>query len=233
MVRERKLIEIDNPPIEQDRIQRKRVLNVGGNDKRIPIPQHYDQWDHVMLDIDPKGLPDVVCDARELVTLPASEYDSIYCSHNLEHYYRHDVPKVLAGFLHVLKSEGFVYIRVPDMGELMRRIANEDLDISDFLYQSPAGPITVMDVIYGYGDEIERTGQDFFAHKTGFTEKSLTTTLTKAGFPYIFSHASNLEITAIGFIDPPDDKKLASLNISQTQSASRQTVPGTITTGRS
>ena len=219
MVRERKLIEIDNPSVEQHQIQRKRVLNVGGNDKRIPIPQHYDQWDHVMLDIDPKGLPDVVCDARELVTLPASEYDSIYCSHNLEHYYRHDVPKVLAGFLHVLKNEGFVYIRVPDMGELMRKIANEDLDISDFLYQSPAGPITVMDVIYGYGDEIERTGHDFFAHKTGFTEKSLNATLTKAGFPHVFSQASNLEITAIGFIDLPSDEQLARLNISETKLA--------------
>jgi hypothetical protein len=193
-------------------------LNIGGNDKRIPIPEHYSQWDHVMLDIDPKGLPDVVCDARELVTLQASEYDSIYCSHNLEHYYRHDVSKVLVRFLHVLKNDGFVYIRVPDMGELMRRIANEDLDISDFLYQSPAGPITAMDVIYGYGDEIERTGHDFFAHKTGFTEKSLIATLIKAGFPHVFSQASNLEITAIAFIDLPGDEKLARLNISNAQS---------------
>lgn len=63
-----------------------------------------------------KVLPDVVCDARQLSQLPRATYDAVYCSHNLEHYYRHDVPKVLAGFSHVLKVGGFVHIIVPDMG---------------------------------------------------------------------------------------------------------------------
>ena len=161
----------------------------------------------------------MVCDARELLSLPVSEYDSINCSHNLEHYYCHDVPKVLAGFLHVLKKDGFVYIRVPDMGDLMRKIVQENLDITDFLYQSPAGPITVMDVIYGFGHQIESTGEDFFAHKTGFTEKSLTAVLIKSGFPYVFSQTGNLEITAIGFVNSPSDEQLNHLNIQDAQSA--------------
>ena len=55
----------------------------------------------------------------------------------------------------------------------MRSCVERGLDIDDVLYQSPAGPITVLDVIYGYAAEIESSGQDFFAHKTGFTEKSL------------------------------------------------------------
>ena len=52
-------------------------------------------------------------------------------------------------------------------------MVEKNLDIDDFLYQSPEGPITVRDVIYGYGAEIERSGNDFYAHKTGFTKKSL------------------------------------------------------------
>lgn len=63
----------------------KKVLNVGGNTKAIPLPPEYAGWEHVLLDIDPKGNPDVVCDARELTTLPSATYDAIYCSHNLEH----------------------------------------------------------------------------------------------------------------------------------------------------
>lgn len=88
----------------------RKVLNVGGNNKKIPLPPQYAGWEHVMLDIDPAGAPDVVCDGRELSTLPSATYESVYCSHNLEHYYHHEVHRVLAGFAHVLKQDGFVYI---------------------------------------------------------------------------------------------------------------------------
>lgn len=195
-------------------LQGRKVLNVGGNNKKIPIPPQYDGWEHVLLDIDPKGGPDVVCDARYLTGLPQADYDSVYCSHNLEHYYRHDVKKVLAGFAHVLKDDGFAYIRVPDVGELMQIVAQHGLDIDDFLYQSPSGPITVSDVIYGWGEEIEKTGQDFYAHKTGFTEKSLKAILLNAGFPVVFVRAGNLEITAIAFKSKPSDYAVALFNLS-------------------
>ena len=72
-------------------------------------------------------------------SLNAGEYDAVYCSHNLEHYYRHDVPKVLGGFAD---------IRVPDLQALMKIVVEKNIDIDDFLYQSPARPITVRDVIY-------------------------------------------------------------------------------------
>lgn len=182
----------------------RKVLNVGGNNESIPIPSQYAGWQNVVLDIDPARNPHVVCDARELTTLPCGEYDAVYCSHNLEHYYRHDVPKVLAGFLHVLKPEGFAHIRVPDMGELMRQVVEKNMDIDDFLYESPAGPITVRDVIYGYGVEIERSGKDFFAHKTGFTAKSLKGLLRECGFQHVFMHTAKLEVVAVAFASKPD-----------------------------
>lgn len=191
----------------------RKVLNVGGNTKAIPLPPQYAGWDHVLLDIDPRAGPDVVCDARELSGLPQSTYDSVYCSHNLEHYYHHDVAKVLAGFLHVLKEDGFAYIRVPDMGEVMRTVARRGLDIDDVLYQSAAGPITVRDVIYGYGVEIERSGNDFFAHKTGFTGKSLMSALKTAGFRSVFTGAGNLEISAIAFPHAPNEEARKLFNL--------------------
>jgi FkbM family methyltransferase len=82
----------------------RRVLNVGGNSKEIQLPFLYDGWQHVLLDIDPDCTPDVLCDARNLSALSGAEYDSVYCSHNLEHYYHHDVRKVLSGFFHILKD---------------------------------------------------------------------------------------------------------------------------------
>lgn len=180
-----------------------RVLNVGGNSREIPLPPEYAGWDNVLLDIDPACNPDVLCDARELECLPAASFDSVYCSHNLEHYYPHDVARVLAGFQHVLKDEGFVFVRVPDIAVLMRAVVEQGLDITDILYQSSAGPITVRDVIYGYGREIERSGNDFFAHKTGFTEKSLLDVLHAAGFSRVFARTGFFEVAAFAFKNAP------------------------------
>jgi hypothetical protein len=177
----------------------KKVLNVGGNSKEIPMPAEYAEFQQLWLDIDPKVKPDILCDARKLVTLNGDQFNAIYCSHNLEHYYRHDVPKVLAGFLHVLKDDGFAHIRVPDIDAVMRTIIEKKLDIDDVLYESPAGPIMALDVLYGYGVEIEQSGQDFFAHKTGFTEKSLVKILKQSGFPIVFHWAGDLEIGALAF----------------------------------
>ena len=191
----------------------KKLLNVGGGSKNIPLPPQYSGWEHVLLDIDPKGNPDVICDARQLTSLSGSVYDSVYCSHNLEHYYRHDVEKVLAGFVHVLKDDGFTYIRVPDMGELFNTIVKNEMDIDDFLYQSALGPITIRDVIYGYGIEIERSGKDFYAHKTGFTQKSLYLILQAAGFPWVYISPGPLEFTAFAFKNEPGEYAEKLLNL--------------------
>lgn len=182
----------------------KKVLNVGGNSKAIAIPAQYAGFEHLLLDIDPRGSPDIVCDARKLTTLAPTQFDAIYCSHNLEHYYRHDVDVVLAGFLHVLKEGAFAHILVPDIHELMKVTLERNLDIEDVLYQSPAGPIKVLDVLYGYGTQIQQSGHDFYAHKTGFTQKSLVNALETAGFSKVFVMLGNLQIDAIAFKGDPD-----------------------------
>ena len=181
------------------------MLNVGGNSKAIAIPAHYDAWAHLLLDIDPAAEPDVLCDARKLTTLAPRTFDAVYCSHNLEHYYKHDVRSVLRGFLHVLKDDGFAEIRVPDLRSVMERCIVEGLDVEDVLYDSASGPITVCDVLYGFGKQIESSGVDFFAHKTGFTARSLKAALEHAGFEHVFiaERKSIYEVAALAFKQPP------------------------------
>jgi hypothetical protein len=207
MILTRVLRELAGARRKENESGEKRVLNVGGNSKAIPIPKYYDGWEHVLLDIDPAGNPDIVCDARELVSLETSMFDAIYCSHNFEHYYKHDGLKVLAGFLHVLKEDGFADIRVPDIGEVMRRCVVDNLDLEDTLYVSPAGPMTPRDVIYGWGAQIERSGVDFFAHKTGFTAKTLTGALEAAGFgsTFVSERKEAYELAALAFKSKPTD----------------------------
>jgi hypothetical protein len=184
-------------PGKEEDSEVRSVLNVGGGSKTTAIPEYFTGWRHDLLDIDARGAPDIVCDARQLNTLAAGIYDAVYCSHNLEHYYRHDGLKVLRGFLHVLNDTGFAEIRVPDIAKVIAALHQQQLELDDVLYVSPAGPISAHDVVYGLQTEIEESGQDFYAHKTGFTPKSLSKMLLQAGFhkvivatdPFLAVHA--------------------------------------------
>jgi len=181
----------------------KRLLNVGGASKEIPIPRHYQGWEHVLLDVDPNQRPDVVCDARELARLPAELYDAVYCSHNLEHYWRHDVPRVLRGFAHVLRAHGFAEVAVPDLLAVFAEVQRRNLGLDDALYDSDLGPISANDVIYGHGRQIAASGNDFYAHKNAFTRTSLAQALGRAGFAYVFTGAGPYELRALAFKREP------------------------------
>jgi ubiquinone/menaquinone biosynthesis C-methylase UbiE len=178
-----------------------RVLNVGGGTKAIAIPVLYNGWEHVLLDISPAGKPDILADARDLWKQPAAQYDALYCSHNLEHFYPHDAFKVLSGFRHVLKPGGFAHIVVPDVGQVMRDFVHGKLEIDAPLYEVKAGPITVHDVLYGYGKAIAQSGQDFYAHKMGFTPSLLSRMLRQVGFQQqtVRADPSNWEIEAFAY----------------------------------
>ncbi len=194
---------------------KRTFLNVGGNNKAVALPQWCDGFEHLLLDIDSKGNPDIVMDARKLVELEQSQFDAIYCSHNLEHYYRHDVSKVLAGFLSVLKEGGWAHIRVPDIQALMKTVVEKNMDIEDVLYVSSSGPIMVLDVLYGFSLEIEGSGQDFYAHKTGFTRKSLLRILHEIGFSKVYVACNNYEIKAIAFKGNPESWAMTLLGLSK------------------
>ncbi len=188
------------------------VLNVGGGSKAIAIPDYFAGWRHDLLDVDSRGGPDIVCDARELQQLPAGSYDAVYCSHNLEHYYRHDGLKVVRGFVHVLNGTGFAEIRVPDIAQVITALHEQQLELDDVLYQSPAGPIAAHDIIYGLQTEIEQSGQDFYAHKTGFTPKSLSRMLLEGGFQKVFLTTDPLlAVHALAFKSEPTAQQRALL----------------------
>lgn len=183
----------------------KRFLDVGGG-KTPNIPQYLmdaEVWEHVVLDIDPDTKPDICADARELTALAPSQFEAVYCSHNLEHYFNHEVPKVLAGFLHVLKPGGFAEIRVFDIEAVMKHAVEKKLDIGDEIYKVGKLPVTVRDLLYGWEKENAEAGHDFYAHKTGYSRKSLTGLLNAAGFPIVSTTTGDFEIRALAFRTMP------------------------------
>lgn len=180
------------------------LLSVGSGRDRTTLPIYADHKVST-LDIDPDACPDILCDARYLHKRSAlrGKFDVIYCSHNLEHYYKHDVPQVMRGFLHALRPHGLLHIRVPDVyGTLKYAFAN-NLDIEDAVFASVAGQVRVVDVLYGYSRFIEGASKlspeaaQFMAHKTGFTEESLVRALTLGGFSLCSIDVGNFEISVV------------------------------------
>ena len=174
-----------------------KVLNVGGGSRNLP-PQ-YDGWEQDLLDIDINCKPDICLDAKELNTLEANTYDAVYCSHCLEHFYAHEVPVVLAGFLHILKAGGFAEIAVPNIRSVMDELLAKNHDINDVFYRTGEGlAITFHDVIYGWGEQVSR-GNTFYSHKCGFTPISLGSALKSAGFSEIYLSAQGSNILTKSF----------------------------------
>lgn len=198
----------------------KRLLNVGGQSRTIALPSAYAGFEQVLLDLDPNVGADIVLDVRELTSLAPHQFDAVYCSHNLEHVRQHEVPVVLAGFLHVLKPGGLAQIIVPDLQELMVTCVQQGIDLDGLLYDSPMGPITPLDVLYGHAATIEQSGQDYYAHRTGFTSRTLANVVEASGFGPMFCQQGNLELNLISFNGSPDPELAGLFDLPATMAAS-------------
>jgi len=102
-------------------------------------------------------------------------FDVIYCSHALEHLSPHEVVPTLKGFYDTLNTGGIVILFVPDLEDVK---ATEEI-----LFESPAGPICGLDLLYGYGKMLK--DNPYMAHKTGFTSSLLSKALTNADFEQV------------------------------------------------
>jgi SAM-dependent methyltransferase len=156
------------------------VLHVGcGPRGATPLPGMFADWHEVRLDIDPDVEPDVVGNIVDLVNVESGAVDAVWSSHNLEHVFDHEVPLALGEFLRVLRPGGTAYVQVPDLEAPARAILKGRLDSS--IYESPAGPVRPLDMLYGFGPAIA-DGQHYMAHKCGFTRHTLAARMRKVGF---------------------------------------------------
>lgn len=156
----------------------KTVLHVGcGGSRDIPVLQFQD-YRQIRVDIDPTVFPDEVDDIRTLAKFENESADGIFSSHNLEHLDEQDVPLALRTFWRVLKPGGVAFLMVPDFRLACEWVA--DGRGEEIVYESPAGPICPLDMIFGY--RAWTRGNEWQRHKTGFTVERLTAKLGDAGF---------------------------------------------------
>ncbi len=188
----------------------KKVLHVGCSTRPIIEPFSTPEWQEVRLDIDPTVSPDIVASMTDLSMIADGEFDAIWSSHNIEHLYAHEVTQALKEFYRVLKNGGGVHLLCPDLQTIAEYVAKGNLE--GLLYQSPAGPISPLDTIYGLRSAI-RMGNHFMAHRTGFTAYTLANHLKAAGFSEIYSKRTEFDLAASGFkkLEIPAEKAVVKI----------------------
>ncbi len=188
------------------------LLHVGcGRSPRSRLPRVFqsDDWKEIRLDIDPGVNPDIIGTMTDMSTVPDASMDAIWSSHNIEHLNSFEVPKALAEFLRVLKPTGFVLISCPDMLAIAKQVVNNTL--GEALYQSPAGPISPLDMIFGHQDAI-KAGNHYMAHRTAFTATTLGQAIAQAGFHEVRVHeGTRWDLWAVATMEKTSDSVFAEL----------------------
>jgi predicted O-linked N-acetylglucosamine transferase (SPINDLY family) len=175
------------------------ILHVGcGSPEAGKLPEYFSPtlWKELRLDIDPQVNPDFVASTTDMRVVPSASVQALYSSHNIEHLFVSEVPRALAEFLRVLEPGGFALVTLPDLRAAAERVLRDEQELP--VYQSPAGPINALDMIYGYAPFVEG-GNNFMLHKTGFTAGSLLRTLARAGFERITVKSHGFALWAVAF----------------------------------
>jgi SAM-dependent methyltransferase len=188
----------------------KKVLHVGCGQKTImqmPVGFQDGTWSEVRFDINESVRPDIIGTITEMFTVEDASVDALYSSHNIEHVFPHEVVGVLSEFRRVIKEDGFVVVTCPDLQEVCKTVSEGGGAISKPLYQSPAGPITPLDILYGHIASVGR-GEIYMAHKTGFDLHSLAGEFKKAGFARWtgYRNPSAYELWMVGFKQEVDSE---------------------------
>lgn len=200
-------VEGDAPPVAP-----KRVLHVGcgpfSTEKLHGIFRGSD-WSEVRVDIDPAVRPDIQASITDLrKDVPDASVDAIWSSHNIEHLYDHEVDPALREFVRVLRPAGFALITCPDL-EAIAKLVGEGVE--RVAYESPAGPITPLDMLFGLRSAIQR-GNVFMCHRTGFTEERLGKVIIAAGFNEArVLRGRNYDLWALGLMPDADRETIEAL----------------------
>tara|TARA_Y100001935_G_C17311322_1_gene516525 strand:+ start:1265 stop:1894 length:630 start_codon:yes stop_codon:yes gene_type:complete len=186
----------------------KKFLHVGPGGKDKSQSSHIfklDDWEEIRLDVNKSCNPDILGSMTDLSMIDDNSYQGLCSSHNLEHIYAHEVQPTLNGFARILDIDCELLIEVPDLKVCAKAILEGNY--AKPLYESPAGPIMPLDMIYGHTRHIA-SGNHYMAHKMGFTSELLFTLVAQAGFQTVVCFTSEYSIHCLATKRPNKKKQM-------------------------
>lgn len=189
----------------------KRLLNAGSGPAIGAMHQAFDPsvWTEVRIDIDPRAAPDLVgsiSDMRGVVE--DGSFDAVWCSHCIEHLHDYEVLPALREFRRILSDAGFAIVSCPNLDAVAKLVIAEDIE--SVAYLSPAGPIRLLDMIFGHSPSIE-AGHVHMTHKTGFTVDRLGRLAVNAGFEARVLEGENYDLWAALMMPKSDSTAIGPL----------------------
>lgn len=160
----------------------------GGGDKLHPLFSGAD-WRAVRADTNAALAPDLVIAPPQFTGVPDNSCDAVWSSHGFQRLDTFAVPAAFSEAFRVLREGGSLLITVPDLQAIARHVADGKME--EPLYTTAAGPIKVLDILFGVEREM-RAGLEQFRHKTAYTAQGLGQHFKTAGF-------YNIEIKREGF----------------------------------
>ena len=179
----------------------KSFLNVGCGPIDSPKIRGFDNddWKEIRLDIDEGVNPDIVGTLTDMKLVETASVDAVHSAYNIDHIYPHEVPIALAEFYRVLKEDGIVLLRCPDIQSVFEAVSQDKL-LETFYETENGQKIAPIDIIYGNRQEIVE-GNEYMAKKCGFTYSVLNMAFWEAGFKtrYGGRNQDTYELSLIAF----------------------------------
>ena len=160
----------------------KTFLNVGCGPETESKIRGFDNddWKEIRLDIDEDVNPDIVGTLTDMKLVETATVDAVYSAYNIDHIYAHEVPIALGEFYRVLKDDGIVFVRCPDIQSVCKAVLEDKL-LETFYETEDGQKITPLDILLGNRQEL-LDGNEYMAKKCGFTYSVLNKAFSDAGF---------------------------------------------------
>ena len=154
-----------------------------------------EEWEEVTFDIDNTHSPDILGNMTDMSMIKDNTFDALYSSHNIEHLFMHEAVIAMKEFYRVINDSGYLMIVCPDITSTCEAIIEKGpLEPLYYLKNPETGKIDKnpfvagVDILHGWRAPIQ-DGNHFMAHKTSFSEKSLTQLCLHSGFKKVASVA--------------------------------------------
>ncbi|WP_420403286.1 class I SAM-dependent methyltransferase [Nisaea sp.] len=179
----------------------KTLLHVGCGHQSTEVLPPLDfktEWKEIRVDLDPSVEADVIDDIKTLSKIADGAGHLLFSKHNVEHLDFHEIPICFGNFHRVLDDSGFAIVRTPDLVAVCRTILEHGPETKLYEAQTLDGPreVTGLDMLFGASWELV-AGNDFMAHRTAFSGRTLTAKLLAAGFEHVEVTSQDGELRAL------------------------------------